>query len=257
VTDAIPILYEDGSLVAVDKPAGRAVIPAAGEAHSDSVRGRLEAQLGTSLWVVHRLDRDTSGVLLFARTADAHRSLCLAFEQRRVRKTYSAFTLGVPSTREGRIDTPLHAARRGKVRPAAPHEPGSIEAATRYSVRKCWVRADARVALLDVHPETGRHHQIRAHLRSVGMPILFDPLYGRLPGGDPLAGAPAQRLALHASRLIIPEPAAPGGARTIDAPLPADLVALLRWLDGGWTAVTSWPGRSAPAAAASRARRLR
>ena len=208
------------------------------------MRGLLEREIGARLWVVHRLDRDTSGVLLFARTPEMHRALCLAFEERRVRKTYVAFTLGVPSPREGRIETPLHPARRGKVRPAAPGEDRAWDAATRYVVRKRWERQGAAVAMVEAHPETGRHHQIRAHLRSIGAPVLFDPLYGRRPGAE-FDAAPARRLALHASRLLVPDGLGANPSRAFEAPLPADLTALLHWLDAGWTVEagpTSSPG---------------
>ena len=242
----IPLIFDGAGLVAADKPPGLAVVPAAGQHPGDCVRGRLERELGARLWVVHRLDRETSGVLLFARTPEIHRALCLAFEERRVRKTYVAFTLGVPSPREGRIETPLHPARRGKVRPALPGEGGAWEAATRYIVRKRWERDGAAVAMVETHPETGRHHQIRAHLRSIGAPILFDRVYGLSAGAAPLAGAPAQRLALHASRLAVPDSAGAGFTRTFEAPLAADLTALLHWLDADWTVVmataTSSPG---------------
>ena len=128
----------------------------------------------------------------------------------------------------GRIDVPLHAARRGKTRPARSDEPGALPATTEYTTRERWA-APAPVSLLDVHPVTGRHHQIRVHLRAAGAPILFDPLYGRglMPPG--LASAPCQRLALHARRIDVP--AFRGGGRVvIEAPLPGDLVALAEWL---------------------------
>jgi RluA family pseudouridine synthase len=246
VPSPIPLIFDGAGLVAVDKPPGLAVVPAADQHPGECVRGRLERELGARLWVVHRLDRETSGVLLFARTPEIHRALCLAFEERQVRKTYVAFTLGVPSPREGRIEAPLHPARRGKVRPALPGEGGAWEAATRYIVRKRWERDGAAVAMVETHPETGRHHQIRAHLRSIGAPILFDRVYGLSAGAAPLAGAPAQRLALHASRLAVPDSAGAGFTRTFEAPLAADLTALLHWLDADWTVVrataTSSPG---------------
>ncbi len=237
MTDPIPIIFGDDRLVVVDKPPGLAVVPAAGSPPADSVRGVVERQLGVTIWVVHRLDRDTSGVVLFARTADVHRALCAAFEERRVRKTYLAFTSGLPPGRDGLIETPLHAARRGKVRPALPHEAGAFGASTRFVVRKAWARDADRVALLEVHPETGRHHQIRAHLRSIGTPILFDRIYGREASAAVLTAAPAQRLALHASRLVVPDPASPGDTHAFEAALAPDLVALLHWLDGEWTEV--------------------
>jgi RluA family pseudouridine synthase len=245
VTSPIPILFADDRIVIVDKPAGLPTVPAPDAAPEDCVRAALERQIGVRVWVVHRLDRDTSGVLLFARTAASHRELCLAFEERRVRKTYVAFTCGIPAHREGRIATPLHPARRGKVRPALPGEAGAWQAATRYTVRKRWELGGEGVAMAETHPETGRHHQIRAHLRSIGTPILFDRLYGIDHGGAAVGGAPLSRLALHASRLVVPEGADAGPARVYEAPLAADLTALLHWLDAGWTPVavaTSSPG---------------
>lgn len=236
--DPVPILFADASIVAVRKPPGLPVVPGTGHDSGDCVRGRLERELGARLWVVHRLDRDTSGVLLFARTPEVHRALCLAFEERRVRKTYVAFTLGVPSPPEGRIATALHQARRGKVRPARPGEEGAWDAATPYVVRKRWKLPGTESAMIDTHPETGRHHQIRAHLRSIGTPILFDRVYGLAAGAAAFADAPSQRLALHASKLVVLEAGGQAGfARTFEAPLPDDLTALLRWLDA-----TSSPG---------------
>jgi len=245
MTSTISVLYADDDVVVVDKPAGLPTVPAPDAPPGECVRAVLERQLGAAVWVVHRLDRETSGVLLFARTPDVHRDLCLAFEGRQVRKTYVAFTLGVPAPREGRISTPLHPARRGKVRPARPGEDGAWAASTRYVVRKRWERVGAAVAMVEAHPETGRHHQIRAHLRSIGTPVLFDRLYGLGAAGDLVGGAPISRLALHASRLVVRQRADAGLTRTFEAPLAADLTALLHWLDAAWTlrmaAVTSSP----------------
>ncbi len=237
MTSLLPLIADEDGVVAVRKPPGLPVVPGTGHDSGDCVRGRLERELGARLWVVHRLDRDTSGVLLFARTPEVHRALCLAFEERRVRKTYVAFTLGVPSPAEGRIATALHPARRGKVRPALPGEAGAWDAATPYVVRKRWHLPGAESAMVDTHPETGRHHQIRAHLRSIGTPILFDRVYGLAAGAAGFADAPSQRLALHASRLVVLDAGQAGLARTFEAPLPDDLTALLRWLDA-----TSSPG---------------
>ena len=241
MTSTLPVIYNDDGLVVVNKPPALPVVPAAGTSPAESVRGQTERQLGVRLWVVHRLDRDASGVLLFARTADIHREMCLAFEERRVRKTYVAFTAGVPAPREGRIDVALHEARRGKARPARPAEPGARDAATRYIVRKRWSQDRDRVAMVEAHPETGRHHQIRVHFRSIGAPILFDHVYGRQTEIESLETAPAQRLALHATRLAVPDPTLPEGERLFEAPLPADLIALLHWLDGEWTPEASGP----------------
>jgi len=235
VTSPIAVIYDDDGLVVVNKPPGVPVIPASGAPPVESVRGQVERQLGVRLWVVHRLDRDASGVLLLARTADVHREMCLAFEERRVRKTYVAFTAGVPSPRDGCIDVALHEARRGKARPARPGEPGAREAATRYIVRKRWSQDRDYVAMVEAHPETGRHHQIRVHLRAIGTPILFDHIYGRQTEIESLEGAPGQRLALHATRLALPGRAPSEEMRLFEAPLTADLIALLHWLDGEWT----------------------
>jgi RluA family pseudouridine synthase len=227
--DPITLLHQDDDLVVVDKPSGVTVVPAPGTPRGACVHGRLEAQLGVKLWVVHRLDRDTSGVMLFARHAEMHRELCEAFEHRQVRKTYVAFTAGLPFSDGGVIDMPLHAARRGKSRPARPGEPGSRDASTRIDVRQAWRLGWASVARVDAQPGAGRHHQIRVHLRAVGTPILFDTVYGRgraVPGED---RAPCRRLALHAARLAMPD--LRGTGVTWVAPLAPDLEALARWLD--------------------------
>jgi RluA family pseudouridine synthase len=238
VNPQLPVLFIDERLVVVDKPAGLPTVPAPDGPPGACVRAVLERQVASGVWVVHRLDRETSGVLLFARTAADHRRLCLAFEERRVRKSYVAFTRGVPAPRDGRIATPLHPARRGKVRPALPGEAGAWRAVTRYTVRKRWERGASAVAMVEAHPETGRHHQVRAHLRSMGTPILGDRLYGRAPEDEAIVGAPISRLALHASRLVLPDEERGGSDGAFDAPLPADLTALLRWLDADWTVVT-------------------
>lgn len=218
-----------GRLVAVAKPAGVAVIPARGEQAGPCLRTRVEAALGAPVWVVHRLDRETSGVVVFARDADAHRALSLAFERREVGKTYLAFAAdpGLPAS--GRIDLPLHPARRGKSRPAQPGEAGAQAAATAYRVQRRWRLGGTAVARLELAPETGRHHQIRVHLRALGAPILGDRLYGA--GAPPLPpGAPCARLALHARRLVVPDP--DGGAPlALVAEPPPDLAALEAWLE--------------------------
>jgi RluA family pseudouridine synthase len=237
MADHIPILHTDDRIVAVNKPAGVTVVPAPDVPAEGCLRAHVERHIDARLWVVHRLDRDTSGVVVFARSADAHRDLCLAFEDRRVQKTYLALTAGVPDPREGRVEIPLHAARRGKTRPARPDEPGGQAAATGYIVRTHWELDGGRVALVEAHPETGRHHQIRVHLRAIGCPILFDGTYGRGIDMGTLDGAPCPRMALHASRIVVPQP--DGTRLAIDAPLPADLTALLTWLDGERTTPTT------------------
>jgi len=139
------------------------------------------------------------------------------------------------------------------MRPAAPHgEPGARWAVTEYRVRRRWRRGADTVSLVNLETTTGRHHQVRVHLRSAGAPILFDPVYGRGVAPSVTAGAPCRRLALHARRLWLPYPLAleeapasgpsprarrgapPPGLLRIEARLPPDLVALGRWLNATW-----------------------
>jgi 23S rRNA-/tRNA-specific pseudouridylate synthase len=227
----IHVLYQDDAILAVAKQPGEPVIAARGESENACLLRRLEAQLGSRLWVVHRIDRDASGVVAFACGVEAHRALCLAFERRQVGKSYTAFTAGTPRG-GGRIQVALHAARRGKTRPARTGEAGSRAAATDYVVRRCWSRGQAQVAAVEARPLTGRHHQIRVHLRWAGAPILFDPLYGR-GALDLPPEVPCRRLALHARRLELP-PIAGAGRLVIEAPLAPDLEALQAWLEANW-----------------------
>lgn len=223
------IRHESSSLLVVDKPAGVTVIPAPGVDPGLCLHHQLQAARGERLWVVHRLDRETSGLVAFARTADEHRRLSMAWEAHQVRKTYVAFTAGALEPAEGRIEIALHEARRGKARPAGPGEAGAKAAVTDYVVRRTWKVGDRAVSLVELWPKTGRHHQLRVHLRAAGAPILFDAVYGRGAIPPSLADGPCARLALHASRLDLP---CRGGERMIVAsPLPADLTALRGALD--------------------------
>ncbi len=227
------ILFEDESLLAVDKPAGRLVIPGRGK-DERSLREELQALHGP-LWVVHRLDRGTSGVLLFARSAEAHRTLNLAFDRGEPKKRYLALVRGDPPP-ERRIDLPLAPARRGRMRPARPDDARAKRAVTvvRLVERlppRPWARGP--LALVEALPETGRTHQIRVHLAAAGFPLALDPDYGEPgplcgPDGAPLLA----RTPLHAARLEI---AHPGGGRTlvIEAPWPADLAAAVAALRSG------------------------
>ena len=220
-----PILVESPGWLAVDKPPGVTVIPARGEDPEHSLRRTLERLRGERLWVVHRIDRDTSGVVLFARDAATHRALSLAFEGREVSKRYLAVTHGVPVPSSGTINLPLHAARKGKMRPAAPGEAGARTAVTDYRVCRRWDSPAGPIALVELFPRTGRQHQIRVHLRAVGAPLLADPLYGSRE-----AALGMERLALHAAALAFPDPVS-GTEVTVEAPLPLDLSALLERLD--------------------------
>ncbi len=232
MSEPLSVLHEDEDVLAVAKSAGEPVIAARGEPREACLQRRLERERGGRLWVVHRIDRDASGVVLFARNAAAHRALSLAFERRQVAKTYLAFTAGTPAPASGRLEVPLHPARRGKTRPAAPQETAQ-PAVTDYSTRRLWRRADEVVSLVEVRPLTGRPHQIRVHLRWAGAPLLFDPLYalGRTPAS--LGEGPCARLALHALRLEVPSPGREGRL-VVEAPLARDLALLEGWLDSRW-----------------------
>lgn len=237
----VPLLHETTDLIAVDKPPGLVVVPAR-PARSDqpdqpardeepSLWHLLMQRRGERLFVVHRLDRETSGVVLFARNADAHRDLCLAFERGEVRKTYLALCFGALPDR-GLIDVPLHEARRGKMRPAHPGESGARQAATEYEVRRRLRTPAGDVLLVELHPRTGRQHQIRVHLRHAGAPLLGDPLYGkaattaaREAGAFPIP----PRLPLHAASIKLSAPRT-GDSLVIEAPLPQDLQAILQAL---------------------------
>jgi tRNA pseudouridine32 synthase/23S rRNA pseudouridine746 synthase len=224
-------LYEDDDVVAVSKPPGVTVIPARNEPPEEALQHRLEAERGERLWVVHRLDRDTSGVVLFARNAAAHRALSMAFEARDVQKTYLAWTRSAPPADSGSITTALHTARKGKMRPALPDEPDSLASETAYRVV---MRAPTKlgvIACVELEPRTGRQHQIRVHLRSVGAPLLVDPIYGACDAIEPGAlgdGSPGiARLTLHAARIEFRGTS--GEQRVVDAPLADDLGRLDGW----------------------------
>jgi RluA family pseudouridine synthase len=225
VTDA-RILFEGGGVLVVDKPPGVPVIPGRDGGHS--LRDALEARRGQKVFVVHRLDRDTSGVLVFALDAAVHRALSVAFESGQVRKRY----LGrVEAPRL--VDAPVVAARKGRMRVARPGEADAKASRTRVRPVETFERA----SLVEAEPLTGRTHQIRVHLLSLGHPLLMDHQYGRdapltekdLGGaGDAVVLA---RTPLHAAR--VEWPALPGvEARAVETPLPADMLRARELLRG-------------------------
>jgi tRNA pseudouridine32 synthase/23S rRNA pseudouridine746 synthase len=217
----------------VDKPAGRIVIPGRG-GDETSLREELEGAHG-KLWVVHRLDRGTTGVLVFARTAEAHRTLNLAFDRGEPEKRYLALVRGAPPP-ERRIDVAIAPARRGRMRPARANDPRAKPAATVVRLLelfpgRAW--AGGTLALVEAFPETGRTHQIRVHLAAAGFPLAFDPDYG---DDDPLRGPRGEvlleRTPLHAASLALRHPAR-GGRLRLEAPLPDDLRRALEALRAG------------------------
>lgn len=228
----IEILATGPGFVVVDKPAGVLVIPGRGLDKPPSLRELMEQQLGRKVFVVHRLDRDTSGALVFALDAAAHRELSVAFETGKVRKLYVALVQGRVET-PLEIDVPLAPARRGRMRAAHPKHAGK-PALTRIRPLELFAAA----TLVEAEPLTGRTHQIRVHLLHAGHPLLVDPQYGQpksaragdLGGvGDELV---LERTPLHALRIELP---ALGGEppRSIEAPIPSDVARALQLLRGG------------------------
>ncbi len=230
---ALRVLHADAALLAVDKPAGRIVIPGRG-GDERSLREELEAAHGR-LWVVHRLDRGTTGVLVFARTAEAHRTLNLAFDRGEPRKRYLALVRGAPPE-EARLDAAIAPARRGRMRPARPGDARGKAAATvirRLEVFPPRPWAGGALALVEALPETGRTHQIRVHLMHAGYPLAVDPDYG---DEGPLLGPDARlllaRTPLHAARLELRHPAT-GAPLVLEAPLPDDMAGAIEALRAG------------------------
>jgi tRNA pseudouridine32 synthase/23S rRNA pseudouridine746 synthase len=196
----VQILHRDASLLVVVKPAGLLSVPGKAEGAEDCLIARL-GRMDSQTRLVHRLDRDTSGVMVFARSHRAQRHLGRQFERRYVAKRYVALIHGAPPEAEGVIDLPLVADWPNRPRQMVCHARGK-PARTRW--RTLSVHGTAtRLALF---PETGRSHQLRVHMAELGHPILGDPLYGIAGGAD------APRLMLHAESLGFRHPE--GGAAT-------------------------------------------
>lgn len=201
----IPVVHEDTAVLVVDKPIGLATIPER-DPSAPSVQRTLEQARGERLFVVHRLDKEVSGLLVFARTAEAHRALSMAFEARTVHKTYVAWAHGdVPDTLAA-VDAPLRQFGSGRM---------GVDA-VRGKASRTEVVVVERVpgrTRIHAHPITGRRHQIRVHLHHVGHPLLGDPLYG--PSTIQKGYA---RLYLHALAIRAPHPL--GGTLSVEVPPP-------------------------------------
>lgn len=207
---SIPILLESDDLIALDKPVGLASIPERNPQNA-SLLAVLTAARRQKFYVVHRLDKQVSGVILFAKTPEFHRYLNLQFQHRRVLKSYLAVVHG-QLAHGGRIETPLR--RFGSGRMAVDPKTGKA-CLTEYDVLDC----RPETTLLRVRPLTGRKHQIRAHLFGIGHPIVGDPLYG-----DKSFQRSFPRLMLHASSIRFVLPA--GGEIQIESPSAAAFMAL-------------------------------
>jgi tRNA pseudouridine32 synthase/23S rRNA pseudouridine746 synthase len=166
----IQILHHDADCVAVMKPAGVAAIPEKRDDQS-CLSALLSAQLGTSVMPVHRLDKEVSGVMLYALHPEAHRFLNTAFEKRQVHKTYQALVHGVMVEDQGVIARPIREFGSGRM---GVDDLTGKPSETRFSVLK----RSARFTLVELYPQTGRRHQLRVHLYSIGHPIVGDMRYG-------------------------------------------------------------------------------
>ena len=235
----LTVLHEDRDLLVLDKRAGMVVHPARGTPHSTVVNALLHrlggaAPGGERPGLVHRLDKDTSGCLVVARTEAALVDLQAQFQAREVEKVYLALVHGrLPD--DGRLETPY--GRHPRDRKRFTGRQGSRRALTEWRVQE---RFGDRATLAEVILHTGRTHQIRVHLSEAGHPVVADSAYGgirreaRLPAGDPLkvAAASVGRQALHAWRLAFRHPRT-GKVKRFEAPLPSDLAAAIETLRKG------------------------
>jgi len=236
----IETLYEDDDLIIVNKPAGLLVVPDRFDHELPSLNKVLEAKTGQKIWVVHRLDRDTSGVICFAKNEHIHRYLSILFQERNVNKFYAGLVNGIVVPPEGRIESPIaeHPAANGKMIVA---RKGKM-AVTDYKVVEQW----PLYSLLQFQIHTGRTHQVRVHMQSIGHPIVCDELYGdgtpfflshikrkyRMSEKDEQEKPLLSRLALHAYRLEFEKE--DGTLISVEAPLPKDIAACIKQLNK-WT----------------------
>ncbi len=211
----IPILFEDENVLAVDKPPGLA---SNREAKSGGLPGALAAERGGRLFPVHRLDKEAGGVILFAKTPEAHRFLNAAFEKREVRKTYLALVHGRLKRNRGTVDKPIREFGSGRMGVDPSRGKPSV---TEFEVEERFENA----TLVRVRPVTGRRHQIRVHLYALGHPIVGDSRYG-----DAALRHAAPRLMLHALEIVFP--LSGGGTATATSPPPPSFAGFLETVRG-------------------------
>ncbi|MBF9027312.1 RluA family pseudouridine synthase [Rhodobacterales bacterium FZCC0188] len=190
----LELIHEDHELLVVNKPAGLLSVPGKGDHLKDCLITRLQAAFPEAL-LVHRLDMDTSGVIVFARTPAAQRHLGLQFEKRMMKKSYLALVWGQVDGKEGVIDLPLIVDWPNRPLQKVCHETGRA-AVTEWKV----LRHDETSTRMRLFPQTGRSHQLRVHMRELGHPILGDPFYATGPARD------FPRLMLHAETLRLRHP---------------------------------------------------
>lgn len=223
------VIHEDAEVLALAKPAGLSSQGGRGQVHTlDELLWAFAKPGKARPRLIHRLDRDTSGVILTARTKPAAGFLGKALMAHKVSKTYQAIvTPSAPDPKAGTIDLPLRRDEQGReayMRPCAPDHPDAEAAFTRYRT----LAEAPGAALVELEPRTGRMHQLRVHLAAVGRPIAGDARYG---GALVVGGHPVPRLMLHARALAFPHPA--GGRMRLEAPPPADMAGVIAALGLG------------------------
>ena len=224
----LDVIYEDDVLLVINKPAGMVVHPAAGNWHGTVVNAVLGREPGLDdedfdamrPGIVHRLDKDTSGALIIAKTPKALRKLAKSFADRDVQKTYLAIVHGWPSPDVNVVNAPIMRHPDHK-RMAIARSGQGREAVTTWKVIRKGLWDGRKVAVMEMHPHTGRTHQIRVHLSDKDYPIVGDKLYNRG------RSSPAPRQMLHARRISFPHPVT-GERMTVEAPIPDDFLAIIQ-----------------------------
>jgi RluA family pseudouridine synthase len=223
------VIYQDPHIVALNKPSGLSSQGGRGQVHTlDELLWAFAKPGKARPRLIHRLDRDTSGVILTARTKPAAGFLGKAMMARKFAKTYRAIvTPGAPEPNAGVIDVPLRRDEQGReafMRVCPPDHPDAETARSRYRT----IAEATGAAVLELDPETGRMHQLRVHLAHLGRPIAGDARYG---GALVVGGHAVPRLMLHAAALSFPHPS--GGEKRLEAPIPADMAGLIEALGLG------------------------
>jgi 23S rRNA pseudouridine1911/1915/1917 synthase len=232
----LSIVYEDEHLIVVDKPAGLVVHPAAGNLDGTLVnallhhcRGQLSGIGGVARpGIVHRIDKDTSGLLIVAKTNQAHVSLAEQFKAHSIERVYAAIVSGRPTPSAGTVDTWIGRSDADRKKMAVQREGRGKHAVTHYRT----VKPLRDSALIECRLETGRTHQVRVHMAHVGYPLIGDPVYGRTKKGfkSILETMGFKRQALHAKTLGFIHPAS-SVALSFESPIPADMQELLSQLN--------------------------
>jgi 23S rRNA pseudouridine1911/1915/1917 synthase len=232
---ALNIAFEDEHLIVIDKPAGMVVHPAAGNYDGTLVNallhhcaGRLSGIGGVARpGIVHRIDKDTSGLLVAAKDDRTHEGLSTQFAQHDIDRRYKAIVLGVPNPTSGTVDAPLARSSANRQKMAIVEDGGGKRAVTHYSL----VEALRVAALVECRLETGRTHQVRVHMTSLGHPLLGDPVYGRTPAAvrELLKRLNFARQALHAAELGFVHPVTQARL-SFKSAIPSDMQELFRAL---------------------------